>query len=193
MLRPLVVIVDKLVGVRRDLLGDRCEGARLRLGVDHLLRRMEFAAEEIKVLAIALHGKRLQFHAELFGEFLKVFVIAIHELAAELAEHALVEIVVGVHASTPAIARLEENRLKTCRVQSVGCGQSGDPTPDDGDRGAARFFGKGGPLQAGSEDCSAGRRGREPEQSTSRQGGRARPDDTGFEGRTGQGFLEGRE
>ncbi len=46
-------------------------------------------------------------------------------------------------------------------------------------------------LQAGSEDCSTGRSGREPEQSTSRQGGRARPDDTGFEGRTGQGFLEG--
>ena len=58
-------------------------------------------------------------------------VSGIDEKAAEFAEHALVEIVLGEHASAPTIARLEHNRRRAGGLQTVGRGQPGDATADD--------------------------------------------------------------
>ena len=66
------------------------------------------------------------------GELLQILMIGVDELAAELAEHALVEIVLGEHAATPTIARLEQNRRRTGGVQAIGRGQTGDAAADDG-------------------------------------------------------------
>ena len=90
--------------------------------------------EEIEVLAVAFGGELLHLHAELGGELLQIFMIGVHELAAEFAEHALVEIVLGEHASAPTIARLEHDRLRAGGLQTIGRGQPGDAAADDGDR-----------------------------------------------------------
>ena len=67
------------------------------------------------------------------GELLQILMIGVDELPAELAEHALVEIVLGEHASAPAIARLEQNRRRAGGLQTIGRGQSGNAAADDGD------------------------------------------------------------
>ena len=55
---------------------------------------MECAVEKIEVLALAFGGEFLHLHAEFGAELLQIFMAGVDELAAELAEHALVEIVV---------------------------------------------------------------------------------------------------
>ena len=112
MVRPILLVVGKLVGVLRDLLGNRRKGAGLRFRIDHVLGRMERALEEIKVIAVAFDREFLDLHAELAGKLLQILVIGVDKLATEFAEHALVEVVMGEHASTPAIARLEHNRRR---------------------------------------------------------------------------------
>ncbi len=101
---------------------------------------MEHALEEIEVVALVV-GELLHLHAELFAELLQIFVVGVDELAAELAEHALVEIVLGEHASAPTIARLEQNRRRAGGLQTIGSGQPGNAAADDGDRAGAFFRG----------------------------------------------------
>ena len=132
-LRPILLLVGKLLGVLGDLLGDRRKGARLLFGVEHLLGRVELAAEEIEVFALAFDGEFLQLHAEFGAEFLQVFMIGVHELAAEFAEHAFVEIVLGEDASAPPVARFEHNRLCAGGLQTIGSGQPSNAAADDGD------------------------------------------------------------
>ena len=94
---------------------------------------MECASEEIEIFAVAFGGEFLHLHAEFAAEFLQILMIGVHELAAELAEHAFVEIVLGEHASAPTIARFEHNRLRAGGLQTIGRGQPGNAAADDGD------------------------------------------------------------
>ena len=108
---------------------------------------MELSLEEIELLA-AFGGQLLQLHAELVGERLQIFMIGVHELAAELAEHALVEIVLGEHASAPTIARLEHDRRRAGGLQTIGRGQPGNAAADNGDRPLrSLLLGVGAPVQ----------------------------------------------
>ena len=132
MIRPILLVVGKLLGVFGDLLGDRHKGARLLFRVEHVLRRVELTAEKIEVLAVAFGGELLHLHADVTGELLQILMIGVHELAAELAEHALIEIVLGEHASAPTIARFEHNRLRAGGLQTIGRGQPGNAAADDG-------------------------------------------------------------
>ena len=80
--------------------------------VEHVLRACGIAAEKIEILALAFGGELLHLHAEFGASVLQILMIGVHELAAEFAEHAFVEIVLGEHASAPTIARFEHNRLR---------------------------------------------------------------------------------
>jgi len=51
------------------------------------------------------------------------------EFATELAEHAFIEIVLGEHASAPAVAVFEQNRLCAMLLQTIGSRQSGNTPP----------------------------------------------------------------
>ena len=132
-IRPILLGVGKLLGVFGDLLGDRHEGARLLFRVEHVLRRVECATEKIEIFAVAFGGELLHLHAEFAAELLQILMIGVHKLAAELAEHALIEIVLGEHASAPTIARFKHNRLRAGGLETIGRGQPGNAAADDGD------------------------------------------------------------
>jgi hypothetical protein len=70
-------------------------------------------------------------------------VISIYELAAELAVP--LEIVLGVHASTPTIARFEHHRRCAGRLQSIGGSKPGDAAAT-----MATVFGTGPLCRSGS-------------------------------------------
>ena len=53
------------------------------------------------------------------------------ELGAQFAEHTLVEIVSGEHASAPTIARFKHNRSLAGLVQAIGGSQPGNAAADD--------------------------------------------------------------
>ena len=192
--RPIVMLVGKLVSVGGDLLGNRQKSSGLLLRVDHVLRRMELPAEKINVLALAFGGEFLHLDAEVGTELLQIFMACIYELAAELAEHALVEVVDGEHASAPPIARLEYNRRRAGSLQTIGRGQSGNAAADDGD-GTFRslLLGVGAPVQHRRQRRSTSRSRGYPQQSAPCQRGRLRYDQTLLMERTGESSLYGSE
>jgi hypothetical protein len=73
------------------------------------------------------------------------------EFATELAEHAFIEIVLGEHASAPAVAGFEQNRLRAVLLQTIGSRQSGDDAADDGNRARSGLLGVSVPVQDGCE------------------------------------------
>ena len=101
--------------------------------VEHVFRELQCATEKIEIFALAFGGEFLHLHAEFGGELLQILMIGVHELAAEFAEHAFIEIVLGEHASAPTIARFEHNRLRAGGLQTIGRGQPGNAAAYDGD------------------------------------------------------------
>jgi hypothetical protein len=91
---PIIVLVGELAGILGDLFCNGHKGARFLFRVDHVVRHMEDALEEVE-LVTAFGGQVLHLHAELFAELPDIFVVGIDELSAELAEHALVENRIG--------------------------------------------------------------------------------------------------
>jgi len=91
------------------------------------------------------------------------------EFATELAEHAFIEIVLGEHASAPAVAGFEQNRLRAVLLQTIGSRQSGDDDADDGNRARSGLLGVSAPVQDGCERRRAGRRCGESQQLPPRQ------------------------
>src|SRR6478752_3609281 len=77
---------------------------------------MEGALEEIENLAFVFEF--LSFQAKFVEEVLQIGMVAVHELAAQFAEHTLVEIVSGEHAPAPTIARFKHNRSLAGLVQA---------------------------------------------------------------------------
>ena len=73
--------------------------------------------------------------AEFLGEIDDILLVGINELAAELAEHAFVEIVDGKHPPALAVARFEQDGLRSHGLRTIGRRQSGDAAADDADRG----------------------------------------------------------
>ena len=100
--------------------------------VEHVFRELHAPLEKIEIFAVAFGGQLLHLHAEFGAELLQILMIGVHELAAEFAEHALIEIVLGEHASAPTIARFKHNRLHAGGLQTIGSGQSGNAAADDG-------------------------------------------------------------
>jgi hypothetical protein len=157
---------------------------------------MELALEEIQVLAVAFGGELLHLHADLAGERLQIFMIGVDELAAQFAEHALVEVVLGEHAAAPAIARLEQDRRRAGLLETIGGSQPGNATADDGNRAPILFlilFGVGAPVEHRRQGRRPGRGRRESQQSPSRQRGCIRKDETLVTERIGQSFRYGGE
>jgi len=56
-------------------------------------------------------------------------VVAVDKLTAQLDEHALIKIVHIEHASAPAVAGFEQNRLCAMLLQTIGSRQSGNTPP----------------------------------------------------------------
>jgi hypothetical protein len=137
---PVLLLVGKFLRVLGDLLGDRHKGARLLFRVEHVFRDLPCVTEKIEIFAVALGGQLLHLHAEFGAKLLQILVIGVDKLAAEFAEHALVKIVLGEHASAPTIARFKHNRLHAGGLQAIGRGQPGNATTDDGDRPLWKFL-----------------------------------------------------
>jgi len=66
-LGPIVVLVGEFGRVLSDLFGNRREGSRLLLRVDHVPGRVELPLEEIEFFA-ALRGQVLHLDTDFFGQ-----------------------------------------------------------------------------------------------------------------------------
>ena len=125
---------------------------------------------------------------------MQILVVGVDELTAELAEHALVEIVVGEHASTPTIARLVHDRRRASGLQTIGGGQSGNAAADDSDRPLGRLlFGVSAPVQDRRQRRGASGGSGYPQQSPPCQSGRSRHNQRIITDRKSQSFFDGGE
>jgi hypothetical protein len=93
------------------------------------------------------------------------------------------------HASAPAIAGFEQNRLRAALLQTIGSRQSGDAPADDGDRARSGLLGVSAPVQDGCERRRAGRRCGESQQLPPGQRRGSRSDHTVFMRGKGKSFL----
>src|SRR4029079_4489805 len=109
------------------------KGARLLFRVEHVFRDLPCASEKIEIFAVAFGGQLLHLSAGPGATFSQVLMTRIHKLAAEFAEHAFIEVVLGEHASAPTSARFKHSRLHAGGLQAIGRSQPGDAATDDGD------------------------------------------------------------
>ena len=95
---------------------------------------MKGAAKIIEILAFPLACEFLHLHPEFGGKGSQILMAGVHEQAAELAEHAFVEVVDGEHPSAPTAARFEQNGFRAGGLQTIGGGQPRYAATDDRNR-----------------------------------------------------------